>query len=64
MRRKIEKQLLAWKNSRSRNLLLVYGARQVGKTYVLQSFGAKNYAKVVYVNLELEKMWFRFFKAA
>ncbi len=55
MKRKIEKQLLAWKNSRSRKPLLVYGARQVGKTYILQSFGTKNYAKVIYVNLELEK---------
>ena len=53
MRRKIEEKLLAWKNNtRSRQPLLLYGARQVGKTYILNDFGERNYKNTVYINLE------------
>lgn len=53
MRRKIEAELLKWKNEKkSRKPLLLYGARQVGKTFILMDFGEKNYKNVVYVNLE------------
>ena len=53
MRRKIEEELLKWKQKENdRKPLLVYGARQVGKTYILLDFGEKNYQNVVYINLE------------
>lgn len=52
MERKIEKLLLDWKNSKKRMPLIVNGARQVGKTYILKDFGNKNYDKVLHVNLE------------
>lgn len=53
MRRKIEVELLKWKNDeKNRKPLLLYGARQVGKTFILMDFGEKNYENVVYVNLE------------
>ena len=40
MKRKIEAQLLAWKNQATDRLpLIVNGARQVGKTYILRKFG-------------------------
>ncbi|MDR1766692.1 MAG: ATP-binding protein [Lachnospiraceae bacterium] len=53
MRRKIESRLVEWKNLRAdRRPLLLYGARQVGKTYILDDFGEKNYQNTVYVNLE------------
>ncbi|MCD8150772.1 MAG: ATP-binding protein [Clostridiales bacterium] len=53
MRRKIEQELLKWKQKKDdRKPLLLYGARQVGKTYILMDFGEKNYENVVYVNLE------------
>ena len=40
MKRKIEEQLLAWKQKTSDRLpLIVNGARQVGKTYILRKFG-------------------------
>lgn len=53
MKRKIEAQLLAWKNKeKNRMPLLVNGARQVGKTYILREFGERNYKNVVYINLE------------
>lgn len=35
--------------------LLLYGARQVGKTFILMDFGEKNYENVVYVNLETNR---------
>ena len=53
MRRKIEESLLAWKKKESGRMpLLVNGARQVGKTYILRKFGEENFTNVVYVNLE------------
>ena len=53
MKRKVEAQLLAWKNkTASRMPLLINGARQVGKTYILRQFGTEQFKNVVYVNLE------------
>ena len=53
MYRKIENRLLEWKNrAKDRKPLLLYGARQVGKTYILNEFGEKYYNNIVYVNLE------------
>lgn len=52
MKRLIEKQLLNWKNSLNRKPLLVYGARQVGKTYSIVDFGKSNYTNIVYFNFE------------
>ena len=53
MERKIEEQLLAWKNKTDDRLpLIVNGARQVGKTYILRKFGEEQFRNVVYINLE------------
>ena len=53
MQRKIEEKLLVWKNRENdRKPLLMYGARQVGKTYILNEFGNKYYKNTVYINLE------------
>jgi len=53
MKRKIEEQLLAWKNKTGSRLpLIVNGARQVGKTYILRKFGEEQFKNVVYINLE------------
>jgi predicted AAA+ superfamily ATPase len=52
MRRKIEALLMHWKNKEKRMPLLLYGARQVGKTYTLVEFGERNFRNTVYVNLE------------
>jgi len=56
MKRKVMEQLLRWKNKlHGRMPLLVYGARQVGKTYILQEFGKNHYKNVVYFNLETNR---------
>lgn len=53
MKRKIEERLLSWKGKTSNRLpLIVNGARQVGKTYILRKFGAEQFKNVVYINLE------------
>ena len=52
MERKIIKDLLAWKDKTERRPLLLHGARQVGKTYILQKLGREHFENMVYVNLE------------
>ena len=52
MKRKITQQLIEWKNSPSRKPLILNGARQVGKTFILREFGKQNYKNTVYINLE------------
>jgi len=52
MQRKIIAELLAWKNKKNRMPLIVNGARQIGKTYIIREFGKQEFANVVYVNLE------------
>jgi len=56
MKRKIIDNLVAWKNQpNGRMPLLVYGARQVGKTHTLNEFGERYYKDIAYVNLETNK---------
>ena len=44
--------LIAWKNSKARKPLLLYGARQVGKTYLVKEFGKKYFKDIIYINFE------------
>ena len=55
MEREIIKKLIEWKNSKKRKPLIVQGARQVGKTYIIKEFGNRYYENVVYVNFEKNK---------
>lgn len=54
MYRFIEEDLKKWKNDSKMPLMLV-GARQVGKTYVLDNFCKENYEKYIYINLDKEE---------
>ena len=54
MKRKIMDALVEWKNSDDRKPLILNGARQVGKTYILEKFGEACFENVVYLNLEIE----------
>jgi len=51
MKRKIEQQLIDWKNAETRKPLLINGARQVGKTYILEWLGKNYFKNWVRVNL-------------
>ena len=46
------KQLISWKLDKSKKPLVFLGARQVGKTYLIQAFGKAEYKQVVYINFE------------
>lgn len=48
-------KLVEWKNSPSRKPLIIRGARQVGKTWLMKEFGRIHYQQTVYVNLEQNK---------
>ncbi|MBO4438884.1 MAG: ATP-binding protein [Spirochaetaceae bacterium] len=52
MERQIHKQLLAWKTSGNRKPLILQGARQVGKTWILKDFAAKEYKNLAYISCE------------
>ncbi len=44
--------LSRWKESKFRKPLVIMGARQVGKTWLMKEFGKQNYSKVAYINFE------------
>lgn len=55
MKRDKLNDLIAWKNSNNRKPLLIKGARQVGKTWLMLEFGKCFYEQFVYVNFEKNK---------
>ena len=52
MKREIINDLIKWKKSGNRKPLIIHGARQVGKTYIIKQFGKKYYDNLIYVNFE------------
>jgi predicted AAA+ superfamily ATPase len=53
MKRKVTEDLIHWQEKRTGRMpLLLYGARQVGKTYIIREFGERHYKNVAYFNLE------------
>lgn len=52
MRRNILAQLIAWQHKANRKPLIVNGARQVGKTYILIEFGRTQYKSTDYINCD------------
>ena len=62
MERQILKKLIDWKQSKYRKPLILKGARQVGKTYILKQFGEKNYEGVAYFNFDHDKDLYNLFE--
>ena len=56
MKREIYKQLLEWKLSVNRKPLILQGARQIGKTWILRHFGECEYKYVAYINCDNEPL--------
>lgn len=52
MKRDIWEELIQWKSQKDRKPLILRGARQVGKTYILKAFGEKCFQKYHYINCE------------
>ncbi|HZK94297.1 MAG TPA: ATP-binding protein [Prolixibacteraceae bacterium] len=56
MERIAMKELISWKNRHGRKPMIIRGARQVGKTWLMKEFGKNEYSKTVYVNFENSKL--------
>ncbi len=61
MFRTILAQLNAWKDRSGRKPLILQGARQVGKTWLLKEFGRQSFADVAYINFEANERMERLF---
>ena len=56
MKRFAMQQLVAWKNKPNRKPLIIRGARQVGKTWLIKEFGKNEYQDTAYINFESSKL--------
>lgn len=54
MKRQIYNELRVWKNRKDRKPLVILGARQVGKTWIMRYFGKQEYENVAYINCDDE----------
>ena len=57
LKRKIDTDLLAWKNNPERLPLVVKGARQIGKTESIRQFARNNYRYLIEINFVLQKQY-------
>ncbi|WP_316749943.1 AAA family ATPase [Pedobacter gandavensis] len=48
--------LLRWRLKKNRKPIIIRGARQVGKTWLMKAFGKKEYEQTAYVNFESNKL--------
>lgn len=55
LKRKLYSKLLEWKNGAKTDALMVLGARQVGKTYLIRAFGQKEYKSFIEINFIKQK---------
>lgn len=62
MKRKIEEHLLKWKNDTNKRPLMIYGNKQVGKTYSVLKFGEEYYKNTVYFNTDNNIELYKIFK--
>ena len=61
MKRFILNELIKWKESKYRKPLILKGARQIGKTYILKQFGQENYEGVAYFNFDHDEDLYNLF---
>ena len=54
LRRKFYDRLMQWKNTRHQESLLVKGARQIGKTFIIEKFGREQYESFIEFNFILD----------
>jgi len=57
-------ELLAWKSRKQRKPLILQGARQVGKTFIIKEFGQNEYERVAYFNFEEDPGLMEFFEGS
>jgi len=56
------KKLEKWKQSADRKPMVIYGVRQVGKTWLMKEFGAKNYNSVAYISFDSDNLFKNIFE--
>ena len=52
LKRKMMQKLISWKNTKDKECLLIKGARQIGKTYIVDRFAKENYKSYIQINFE------------
>ncbi|MCI6906640.1 MAG: AAA family ATPase [Succinatimonas sp.] len=62
MKRDLISKLIDWKDSNLRKPLILLGARQFGKTYLLKDFGKSNYQNTAYISFESNQEYLEIFK--
>lgn len=62
MKRFILEELIKWKENKYRKPLILKGARQIGKTYILKKFGEENYKDVAYFNFDHDEDLYNLFE--
>jgi len=62
IKRTIERKIKEWEDNKIKEPLMLIGARQTGKTFILDYFCKNNYKKYIYINLEKDKQYLEFFE--
>lgn len=62
MKRKVYNDLINWKNETLKKPLMVFGARQVGKTYIINEFCTNEFKNYIYINLFRDKTIINLYK--
>jgi predicted AAA+ superfamily ATPase len=62
MIRKAEKALITWRERKKYKPLLLTGARQVGKTWLMKNLGAMHFENFIYINFEKEQAFRNLFQ--
>ena len=62
LRRKIDGDLIRWKNNPDRKPLVIKGARQIGKTFSIEHFAARSYRNFIEINFVTEPQFKRIFE--
>ena len=57
MHRDVYNNLLIWKNDTDKKPLIIEGARQIGKTFIVNEFAKNEYNSSIYINFEMDKNW-------
>ncbi len=63
MKRKMLQKLVAWKDRYNRKPLVLHGARQVGKTWLIHEFGKAHFEDIIYINFETNARFIKEFDA-
>ena len=64
MYREAMNKLIEWKNSTNRLPLIIHGARQVGKTWLMKEFGKTHFKKYAYINFENNESMAKLFESS